>query len=783
MNHSPAQSLLIKLTAVPEKNGIRRKLVLGIRLILVSIHRFIADDCLTMASGLAYTAIVTLVPTLTVAFALLTVASGIQTRQDQIFQDVNGFLIKNNIQVDITPYWETLSDIINTASQIGAVGFIVFIFSATAVLRSLEKAFHSIWKIDLHRSFISKFVLYFFLISFGPLLFVVGKGISDKLTDTVRAPHLKSIVYTKSGQLWVAGEKGYIGVVSDLKEKISFIPNDSIDYENMLCVDFEEIETGTCKKPNIGKENFFRIRSQGPYLYTISEEGTLLFSFDEGKKWHVHSLKNLSVRDFGVVDDDTIFILTEDTRTLRYDVGKKIQEVKRFTDRSITPVRVRFFTDKDGFILDREGRLWRTQDGGNNFNPQVIAKKTLNDISFANRDVGFVVGDNGAIFRTRDGGNSWEDLNHKRYSYERVWVFSSSQKRDFDIFVLNSLGDILISEDGGESWYVAYKSKGGNILDLILLSEKQSLDAIDSSVQMTGEESVETEIKEPEETKLNESMLGIIGVGEYNKIIRVENDVNGMTVWKRYQGGSKFFSLYSILQILLPLISLWLFFVLLYTIIPNTKVPVKASFIGSAITGIILIIFFWGFINIYITSFTEKTMLIYKALAAIPIFLLTIYSIGMIVLFGAEVTATIQFPDRYILPRHPFENVDTFVKHEFYHTVRFLVHVYQYQEKTGNLIDQNTIRKELTIPEKDLKLILSSLETAGFIVQTDKGKLSPVKLKEQVDLQELYDQTISMSLGAPKEVDKSMVKLGAELKSIETKLKTQLQSIEFKNII
>jgi membrane protein len=778
-----ADPFLVKLTTIPESPGWKRKLVLGLRVILVSIHRFNVDDCLMQASGLAYTTIVTLVPTLTVVFALLTVASGIQGRQDEIFAEVNTFLLKNNIQFDITPYWETMSDIINTASQIGAVGFIVFIFSATAVLRSLEKSFHMIWKIDLHRSFISKFVFYFFLITFGPLLFVVGKGISNQITDAVRAPHLKSIVITEKGQIWIAGEKGNIGTLSDLKSKINFIPRNTIDFENMLCVDFSLIETATCKKPDIGKENFFRIRAYGEDLYAISEEGSLLFSRNQGKTWNLHTFKNLVVTDFGIANENTIFILTGDTRTLRYDLGKSLTEMKRFSEKGITPVKVRFFEGKDGFILDREGRLWKTTDGGVTFNAQVVSNKSLNDIYFLSRNVGFVVGDSGAIFRTKDGGTTWVALDHKKFSYERVWAFVSPKKQDFDLFVLNNLGEILLSEDEGETWAIAYKPKGGAILDLIHLNPNQSLSSLGSTA--VSEEVLDADHKdENEDLKgLNSDMLGILGVGEYNKVIRIENDEKGLPIWKKYQGGLKLFSLFTMLQLILPLLSVWVFFVLLYTIIPNTKVPIKASFIGAAITGIVIIVFFWGFLNIYLTSFTEKTMIIYKALAAIPIFLLTIYSVGAILLFGAEVTATLQFPDRYLLPRHPFESVDTFVKHEFYHTIRFLSLVYDSQQKNGSLITTETIRKDLLIPEKDVNQIQENLEKAELISISEKGSISAVKLREQLTLLEIYEKTITSSFGAPTEYGQDSSKTNTQLQDIEAKFKGQLKTIFMKDLI
>ncbi|MCW7470546.1 YhjD/YihY/BrkB family envelope integrity protein [Leptospira kanakyensis] len=783
MNDLTQPPLLVRLTTIPEEKGWKRKLILGIRVLLVSIHRFMKDDCLIIGSSLAYTTIVTLIPTLTVALALITVASGIQTRQGEMVDEINAYLLRNNIQFDITPYLETLTDIIATASQIGAVGFVVFIFSATAVLRSLEKAFHIIWKIDLHRNFINKFVFYFFLISFGPLLFVVGKNITDKISDSVRPPHLKSIVSTKHGDLWVAGEKGNIGSIKELNKSVSFIPNSSIDFENMLCIDFDTVETGTCKKPDISKENFFRIRSVGNALFSISEEGTFLYSNDLGKTWNLHSLKGISVSDFGAIDYDTLFILTKDTRTLRYEIGKTLKEIKRFTDPAITPIRIRFFSDKDGFILDREGRLWKTSDGGVTFFPQEISPKPLNDIAFLNRNVGFLVGDSGVIFKTTDGGYTWSELSHRKYSYERVWVFASPKKQDYDVYILTSLGDILLSEDEGENWSTAYKGKAGMILDMILLSKKNTeVEVAADGTVLPTEETVEIETQ-GETNSTNETMLGLVGVGEFNKIIRVEEDAKGQTIWKKYQGGKRFFSLYSIFQILLPLLALWLFFLLIFNIIPNTKVPLKASSIGAAVTGVILIIFFWGFINIYLTSFTEKTMLVYKALAAIPIALLAIYSISLIILYGAEVTATLQFPDRYILPKHPFEDIDSNLSYEFYKTIQVMTLTYDHQSKEGELIKLSGLRKKLLMPEKDLNTILDKLTQAKLVETTEDKRIAPVKLKEQIDLVALYEQTSSFKLGAPKELSNLSTKLNESLRQLEGKLKEELKKISFKDLV
>ena len=188
------------------QSGWKRKFRLIIRILYVSCVRFYRDECLMQASAVSYTTIVSLVPMLTVALAFLTITSGFNDRQDQIFEEVNTFLQKNDIKIDIGAYLENLKDIINSATQIGAVGFIVLIFSATAILRSFESSFNKIWRIETPRAFVDKIIFYFFILSIGPLLFAVFLGFAMKASDKLRPSHLFSVSRDNSNFIWIAGE-------------------------------------------------------------------------------------------------------------------------------------------------------------------------------------------------------------------------------------------------------------------------------------------------------------------------------------------------------------------------------------------------------------------------------------------------------------------------------------------------------------------------------------------------------------------------------------------------
>ncbi len=233
MSLERSTSIIEKITSIHNKQGIARKISIVLKLLFVSLAKFIQDDCFMKASGISYTAIVSLVPTLTVALAFVTITSGFNEKQSEIFDSITTFLQRNEIRIDITPYLETLREIINSATQIGTVGFVVLIFSATAILRTFESAFNQIWGIKKARPFADKIIFFVFILLVGPLLFIIFFGFASKIADLVRSPHLYSVVSDSNQDIWITGEKGTILKLNQTGQKVSHLNNLFIDYENM----------------------------------------------------------------------------------------------------------------------------------------------------------------------------------------------------------------------------------------------------------------------------------------------------------------------------------------------------------------------------------------------------------------------------------------------------------------------------------------------------------------------------------------------------------------------
>ncbi len=91
--------------------------------------------------------------------------------------------------------------------------------------------------------------------------------------------------------------------------------------------------------------------------------------------------------------------------------------------------------------------------------------------------------------------------------------------------------------------------------------------------------------------------------------------------------------------LLTPFATTWLLLLLLYRFLPNTKVSMRASAIGAFVAAVGWIASI-EFFKIYTANL--GTANIYGALALVPLFLFWLWATWLIVLFGVEVTYTIQ---------------------------------------------------------------------------------------------------------------------------------------------
>ncbi|MDD2273422.1 MAG: YhjD/YihY/BrkB family envelope integrity protein [Desulfuromonadaceae bacterium] len=163
----------------------------------------------------------------------------------------------------------------------------------------------------------------------------------------------------------------------------------------------------------------------------------------------------------------------------------------------------------------------------------------------------------------------------------------------------------------------------------------------------------------------------------------------------------------------LPYLSVSMAMVFLYLFIPNTRVRIASAVTGGVMAGTAWELAQWGYFHFQVG--VAKYNAIYGTLAAVPIFLVWIYTSWLIVLFGLEIVFVHQHRG------HSFSGNETLrltatAREEL--AIALLVQVNLHFKKSGVPPSAQSLADELNVPLLPLEGVFSELERLGFLVPT-----------------------------------------------------------------
>jgi membrane protein len=125
-----------------------------------------ADAVFRVASALAYTSLIAIVPLIAIAIAIFSAFPVF----DGIKEQLADFLFQN-LTADFEEHIrENLSEIVKNSGQLGAVGVSGIAITAIMLLSTIEDSFNYIFKVTQPRRIATKITLYWTVITLGPLL-------------------------------------------------------------------------------------------------------------------------------------------------------------------------------------------------------------------------------------------------------------------------------------------------------------------------------------------------------------------------------------------------------------------------------------------------------------------------------------------------------------------------------------------------------------------------------------------------------------------------------------
>lgn len=137
-----------------------------------ALRRFHRDRGMQAASSLTYTTLLSLVPLLAIAFAIFAAFPAFESARGQL----EAVLFSNLMPGVEDQIRGHLNSFLENTGQLGTVGVVALGVSALLLLGTIEATFNRIWRVDRPRPLIVRFLVYWGVLTLGPLL--IGAGIT-----------------------------------------------------------------------------------------------------------------------------------------------------------------------------------------------------------------------------------------------------------------------------------------------------------------------------------------------------------------------------------------------------------------------------------------------------------------------------------------------------------------------------------------------------------------------------------------------------------------------------
>ena len=173
------------------------------RFAIYTWQRFLADDCLRSAAGLSYATLLALVPLMAIGLAILSGFPVFESVEDQI-QDLilRSFLPETSAAVS-----NQLAEFVDNTRQMTGPGVVALAVTALLLLANVNAALSAIWRVTEPRSLGLQLLVYWAMLTLGPLLLGASLSLSGYAFAMVQWAGIESypsVIVAFSGLISVA---------------------------------------------------------------------------------------------------------------------------------------------------------------------------------------------------------------------------------------------------------------------------------------------------------------------------------------------------------------------------------------------------------------------------------------------------------------------------------------------------------------------------------------------------------------------------------------------------
>jgi len=154
--------------------NLHEQAVRGRRLARHVWNHFQEDRCFEEAASLSYTSLLSMVPLLAVAFGIISVFPVFNEWSNRLQSLIfDNFLPDTGEQ--IVPY---INAFLDSVSSLTLPGTLMLVVTALLLMVRIEVAFNRIWRVDRNRSLTNRIVMYWALLTLGPILIAAAIALS-----------------------------------------------------------------------------------------------------------------------------------------------------------------------------------------------------------------------------------------------------------------------------------------------------------------------------------------------------------------------------------------------------------------------------------------------------------------------------------------------------------------------------------------------------------------------------------------------------------------------------
>jgi membrane protein len=141
------------------------------------INLYLEKSCQKSAASLTYMTLFAIVPLITVTYAMFSIIPAFNMLGEKFQTIIFSNILPSNEQIVI----KYLKDFSHQARKLTAFGVVFLMASAYFMLKNIEKHFNDIWNVERERKGLSNFLLYWAILSLGPLLLGLALGMNTYL--------------------------------------------------------------------------------------------------------------------------------------------------------------------------------------------------------------------------------------------------------------------------------------------------------------------------------------------------------------------------------------------------------------------------------------------------------------------------------------------------------------------------------------------------------------------------------------------------------------------------